>query len=363
MGMFDDRYQDNDRSNTKGYLDWQALGGNVKFYKPPKDGEGAIDIVPFKIGSSNHPRVRLGKAKVGDYEYALDLEVHRRVGPTEEDIVCLKQYGQRCPLCDHAEELKKEYGYKDERYINMKAKRRIVYNVLDATSEKLELKIFEVSHWFFEKELWEKAKRVGAKKGLPFIDYADPKTGYTVAFATTTESSGGFETTKFKDFEFEKREAGLITPELMEKAYQLDKGIKLRSAEEIEKLLYGVGEDADEGKEDDEPAPARRRVSEESSDDEAAPGRRRTAEVEEEAPARRRAAAEPNPEDAAPAVEEEAPRRRTAAPAESSQESATKPGCPYGHRYGVDSDEKRECEDCAVWAECMKELRRTRKGA
>ena len=142
-GIFKNRYREKQSTSFSSVLDWNRLAKEPKFFKPPKNGEGAIDIVPYIIKSKNHPSVRIGTAEVGELDYALSLWIHRNVGAAKASITCLaRNYNLPCPICEHCDERKKKYGNKDEEYMMLKATQRMFYNVLDASKEDSSLYVF-----------------------------------------------------------------------------------------------------------------------------------------------------------------------------------------------------------------------------
>ena len=336
MGLLNERYGDHQSRDYITYLDLSQIG-NLKIYKPPKEEYGAIDIVPYEILSEKHPLVAKNKAKIGSYDYTLDIWVHRNVGAVGIDCVCLaKNYSKPCPLCEYATERVKQFGREDKEYLQMKAKRRVVYNVVDAMKEKVEILVFEVSHFLFEKELIEKAKYEGNRRGIgPYLDFADPENGYTIEFRTSVVSYEGREALRYKDFVFNKRENFQITEELMRKAISFDKYIVLRDYNELMGILTGndlpIENEEKEMKEENEEEGriftrkrVRRNIEEDKADDKVE--EKREEEVSDRKPV---------------------PQRKTRKSKETNVEK-----CPYGLVFGRDCDEYDVCDDCKVWKQC-----------
>jgi hypothetical protein len=173
----------------------------------------------------------------------------------------------------------------------------------------------------------------------------------------------------------------------------------------------------EEAEEDDDPPPRKRKDVDEDDDAEEEPPRRRRAvreddDAEEEPPAKKKVVEEDEEEAPAPkrtrsvkdddddaedepaprkrskpakdededepeeepedddddADDEPAPSRRRAAPARDEEEEDDEPPakkksapaaskgkdeCPSGHKFGVDTDEKKECDDCPLWEKCL----------
>jgi hypothetical protein len=293
----------------KSVLDWSQHEGEVKFYKI-KEGNNKLDIVPYVIASSNHPLVKRGTLKVGDLDYTLDIWVHKNIGPSESDMFCLKKnYGKPCPICDQAEDYKKEG--KKEAFDAYKAKRRVFYNVSDVLKPDEGLMVLEQSHFLFEKELIEEAKNSADGEGI--VDFADPDEGKTVKFRGSATSYQGHASIEPKNFGFIDR--ANPTTKLVKKAIAFDALLTVNTSEQMAALMYGEDEapEADDEEEDEKPVAKRAAKHVEEDDDDEPPAKK-------------------------PAKEDG-------------------PTCPHGYRFGKDNDDKPECEDCKVWKDCARAAR------
>lgn len=355
-----------------GVMNWKKIDGEVNFFSP-QEGRNRINIIPYTIKTKNHPLVKKGEFEVGDKDYVMDVFVHRGVGPSEVSVLCLKQtYGKPCPICEQSALLRKQ-GKEDEAGA-LKASRRVFYNVQDLKNPDT-LKVFEASHYLFEKELIDEA-RDDDEGG--FIDFADEETGKEIKFRCSKTSKGGFEFNEFKSFSFEDRNDN-IPDELLESAISFDEIMNVPTYEEAEKILYGRDDDEEneqqEDEEDEAPAkkkPAKKAVVEDDDEEE-----QDADEDEEEEPAPKKKPAkkpapveedddeeedEPAPKPAkkakAPAVEEDEDdeSEEDKAPAKPAKKADCKGDCgkcPFGHKFGVDTDNFDDCDDCDVWDKCI----------
>ena len=281
---------------SKGVLDLSKANGEVVFFSPKQDNIYKIDIVSYVIKTKHHPRVADGKWKVGETDYRLDVWVHKAVGPSETMVVCPKNtYGKPCPICDEAERARKEGRQED--YKAFKAKRTVYYNVIDR-DDPTKIKIFQTSHFLFEKELIEEAKN--STEDGSYVDFANEKKGYSVQFRGSKATTGTTEYTAFKGFKFYERKEDLT--KWVPKAHSFDEMLVVYDANKLLKIMNG----------DDE-------VDEE----EAVPDWVEEKIVVEEA--------------VEEAKEPENP-------------------CPNGFVFGKDNDKYPECENCpkATWKECAK---------
>jgi hypothetical protein len=203
--------------------------GNTPMWKCSED-EHFINIIPF-IAGKNNPNT-----KPGQFAYSLDIFVHRKVGINEDSYICLaRSYGKKCPICDEQAELRKQDDY-DEKYVkSLNPTRRVIYNIecLDSDKEvKKGIQLFEVSHYLFEKELAEIAKK---PRGGGFILFSDPDEGKTVFFR---KSGNGPTNTEYKAFKFEDREEP-VSDEILDSALCLDELIHIPTYDEVYNAFHG----------------------------------------------------------------------------------------------------------------------------
>ena len=264
-----------------------------------KEGEHSINIIPF-IAGPNHPTKKEGKST-----YILDVFVHTKVGSNEDSYICLnKSYGKECPICDYQTRLHKQDDFDEAEVKALYPTRRAVYNVqvLDTKEDKKTIRIFDVSHFLFEKELVERAENMKGGK----VYFADPDEGKIIAFKRRGK---GAKDTKYAPFDFEERESP-ISDEMLDGAYCLDMMINIPTQEEVSHAFFGVLE-----KEIHEETPSKRKPKEKASEKE-------TEKETEKEPVADADVDEPS-------------------------------DCPYDFVFGVDVDTYDECADCGVNAGCL----------
>lgn len=335
--------KDSGVSSKKGVMDWKKVDGDVTFFSPV-EGKNRINIIPYEIKTKNHPLVKRGEFEIGDKDYVMDVFVHRSVGPTEASVICLKNtFGKPCPICEQMAVLNKE-GKEDEAKA-FKAQRRVFYNVQDLKDEG-KVKVFETSHYLFEKELIDEA-RDDEEGG--FIDFADEEEGQEIKFRASEVSFGGHKYKEFKSFSFEDREEPL-EKEVLEQAISFDEIMNVPTYEEVEKIFYGVDDEDEENKsskksktvdeddddEDEKPVKKSKHVEEVEDDEE-----------QEEAPKSKKSKVDDeDDEDEQDDDEDEKPAKKSC--------DKNCGECPFGHKFGKDTDEFDECDDCDVWDKCVK---------
>jgi hypothetical protein len=279
------------------YITIFKKGSSLPFWKDV-EGDHALDIIPW-ISSKNHPNYPEGK-----HVYKVELWVHKRVGTEKGDYICLRNYGEDCPLCDaRNEELSKEFPRKKVADA-LKGSQRCLYNVVVYTDNQEDkgVQIWEASSYLAENPFKETAKN---KRTGERIAFADPDKGKTVTFTVR----GKMTAKKIDGIVFEDR-PDIISDEILDEAINIEDFLEKPSVEVLEaiaKVVLGGGMDDRE----EEPDPPKRRRSVEQEE-----------EGEEEKPAPRRKRPEPDEEEEGE-EEKPAPRRKRPEPDEEEEEKKT----------------------------------------
>lgn len=303
--------------SKKGVMNWKKVEDDISFFSPV-EGRNRINIIPYTIKTKNHPLVKRGEFEIGDKDYVMDIFVHRGVGPTEASVLCLKNtYGKPCPICEQIAVLNKQG--KEEESKALKAQRRVFYNIQDLRDEG-KVKVFETSHYLFEKELIDEARD---DEDGGFIDFADEDEGKEIKFRASEVSFAGRKYKEFKSFSFEDREEPL-SKEVLKQVISFDEIMEIPTYKEVEKIFYGVDEEESEGYE----------VSKKYS-------KERDEYDDEEKPIKESKPVDDDEEDEKP---------------EETEKSCDKNcgECPFGHKFGKDTDKFEDCDDCDMWDKCLK---------
>lgn len=335
-------YEKKDGVSTSkgGVINYRNYDGDVTFFNPA-EGKHRINIVPYIIKSKNHPLVKKGEAEVGEMDYVLDFYVHRGVGPSEKSVLCLKNtYGKPCPICEHSASLRK--AGKEKEANALKPSHRVVYNIEDL-KEPGKIKVFETSHYLFEKELIEEARD---DENGGFVDFADPEEGKEIKFRASKATKNKIEFTEFKSFSFEDRDEELDS-DLVESAISFDELLTVPTYEEVEKVLYG---DDDSEEDDEEEKPSKKsKPKDDDDEEEERPVKKSKSksddedEDDDEKPAKKPSKKSEPEDDEDDEEEEEKPAKKSKCDS-----------CPFGHKFGKDCDEFSECDDCDIWDKCVK---------
>lgn len=341
----------------------QNQGSNYGYLKIPKGvnlfkeepGRTTLDIIPYEVSIPNHPDLDEQDqiALMGDLWYKLPFKVHRNIGASNETVVCPKSFGKKCPICEYREKRFKEGAEKEETDA-LRASMRNLYAVIVINSKgERKVQVWDISQFLFQNLL-----NAELEEDEDFGIFPDLEDGLSLKIRFEEKQLGKNKFSEATRIDFIDRE-DQYGEEILEKVPNLDEMLTIHSYEKLEKMFLELEDEVDDEEEekpvrkrkpapvedeDDEPKPTRKsKPQEDPYDDEVPPARKRKpAPVEEEddepKPVRKR---KPEPEE-----EEEAPK-----PKRGKKEADDK--CPYGHKYGVDTDEHDDCETCELWDSCI----------
>jgi len=326
MSKVKEDFEKRDRGGVqaKQYL---KLENGASIYRP-KTGKNAIDIIPFQHKTDVF-------RKKGEFDYMLDLFVHKNFNQSYDKCLCLKRnFGKPCPICEASSQLSEMDEEKYEDTIkSYKPKRRVIMNVVNLKEDEEDenngdVQILDEVYYFFQKELIEEACADDA--GDP-VDFVDPEEGLSVFFRATAEKLGMAKFHKFKSFTFEERDEP-YSEEFVEKhAFALDSLIHVPTYEEVEAMLNEEAHVAEE--DEDEPD----EIEDDTEDDE------EEVEVEVKKTAKRgrpkkTKVVEPEEEDEIDIDDDVEGEESEIADELLDNEDDDDSQCPYGKTFGVDGD-------------------------
>lgn len=314
----------------------------------PAEGENLVDFIPFNATEDN-PLVIAGKAEVGDPMYSLDYFVHRNVGPNNANIVCLKQYGEDCPLCRESKRLKELGGEENEKKAQkLNAKRRVVYVVHDLKTNKYGY--WDTGYKSVEEPIMNRARMTKDPKTQAAANVFDWHDGMSVRFLGTKKKFEGKEYNEPSTFDFEPREP--LSDEVLSHSIDLATVIKKTSAEDMEKLISGKAYSVSSQPKPTEttttnstPSQSLESANIEDYDDTQSP-----ADLASQAMSAASGQSfndmkpvESEPKEATPT--EQAPTQTT---------GTTEHKCPFGHGWG-ETDKHPDCSKCdtTIWENCL----------
>ena len=344
-----------------------------------------MDVMPYIISDKKHldRNEEYDDCLVGDPWYKKPFKVHKNVGPEEDSVICLKTFGKACPICEHRAQLAKEGETDKDTLKDMSAKDRVLYVVIplkgkdpDGKSYEEKPHIMDMSWWLFQDLLNDELEENEDNEVFP-----DLEEGLSLKIRWESKKMGkGPAYAEAGRIDFEEREEA-YDESMMDDIPDLDKVLKVLTYKEVEALFFDTDPDAekddDEEEEDfeevdeeEEEKPKRKKKTarkskpepEEEDDEEeeeeeeeekpkrkSKPSRKSKPEPEEEEDDEEEDDDEEEEDDDEEEEEEEEKPKRKKAPAK----KAGKGKCPYGHKYGVDADEKAECNSCDLWDACL----------
>ena len=322
-------------ANYKSTFDISKVGdGKLEKFKPHL-GDNKIDIIPFNAGP-NHPFVVTGQCEEGDTVYSLDYYVHKGIGPAKQDFVCLKQYGQHCPLCDESYRLYKAATTKEEKdaATAVRNKRRCIYIVHDLIDDKIGY--FDVAWFSFEKNVNSRASlRNDPTTGAP-INPFDWETGKTICFKTKKDKFDGTEFNKIDEATFDLIDRAPLSDDILNHSVDLSAGLIMNTEDEMDAALCG------------KPV-----VSQNTQTTETKTEQVKNEPVENTQP--QSSPAETSTENlASQAIAAQASSQPSFDNMKTVDTSAATPcdKCPFGHNWG-EADSYDECSTCKVWDKCV----------
>ena len=358
-----------------GYLN---IPKGVDLYKPESGRGKLIDIIPYIVTNAKHPdRQEFDDfiiAEQGTLWYCLPFKIHRNIGVNKDTIVCPTSFGKPCPVCEYRAKQAQAKVDKDELK-QWNASKRALYLVIpiEDKKHKEEIHLWDISYHLIQKLLNEELKENDA-----FNNFPDLEAGYTLKLRLEEQTIGKNSFNEVTRIDFEERDA--YEDDVVESAPRLDDDVLiLKSYNEINAMFFELGEvEAADAIEEETtttaPPPRKRRTTkpepteEEEEDD--IPGLKEKEEVEDTPPPRNRRGAAPaetekeeEPEEKAPpvrkrrgaATEEKEPEKEVPKEKEATKTEA-KGKCPYGHKFGVDTDDfPKDCSKCDAWDDCIEE--------
>lgn len=296
-----------------------------------KGGEHTLCIIPYMAGDKDPDN----KIKEGDFTYTLTILVHYGIGINEDNIVCPRTYGDRCPICEYRKELIKNEGEED-LIKALNAKTRCIYNVWvfdNETEINKGVQIWDSSHYLFQRQLVALAKH---PRGGGHINFASPfEDGCAVFFERVGENIG----TKYVGMKLFPREEILgpeykeIPEEILDSACCLDQAIELLNYETIkDKFMSGVSASGSDSQEE---------IIELDSDEEEYEDEEAEEDRDEELEEDMEEDYEETEEDDILDLDEE----------EGSEEA----GCPEGGVIGEDFQTFDSCDECDLYDDCYTE--------
>ena len=253
------------------------------------------------------------------------FKVHRNVGPDNETVVCPRTFGKSCPICEHREKRAKEGAEKDELR-ELYGKPRSLYAIIPLGIDKYEevVTVWDMSDKLFQDTLDEELEINEEFRGFVGLEG-----GATANIRLRWKSFGGNSFPEVRSVSFTERDD--YDEDILNEVPKLDDLLKVLSYEEIEAKFFEIENETDGGD--------LKEVEEEEEEEEKVSPRNKYRKVEKEE--------EKSTSIRRPEREKKVERgNRTSKKMEEYE-------CPYGHRFGVDTEDFKECDTCDLWGKCL----------
>ena len=300
-------------------LDHSKGNGKIILYDmtAEKGKKRLIDLIPFVITQPWYKDLRTKAGtptglEIGDYDYKLEIPVHKNVGPDNKTVLCLQQaFGRKCPLCeDLFSEWDKDESDQDQKKIDsLKSSWRTHYNTYDYDGESGEIELWDDQSYFLFEDMLIEAMETDDEGLTTFWDLED---GRSIEYKTREKKLGRNTFYEAHSITFHKRDP--YGEDILEKVHPLDAMLIIPTEKEVLDVYQGTGENETQ--------------QAEHAEAESDAGRRR-----------RRIGTEP------PAI---------------SDESAGSPSaqicvCPHGGVFGADCNKLASCDVCdeKTYAACQ----------
>jgi hypothetical protein len=342
-----------------GYLDLPKGITQLKLKEGVKEVE--LDIIPYIVTDEKHPDrdPEYDVAMPDTQWYRRPIKVHTNVGTNKESCICPKSIGKKCPICDYQEKRRKE-GADKEEIKKLYPKPRSLYNVIPIGMDKVEEKvhIWDMSDYLFQQILNEELETDAENRVFP-----DLKNGKTLTLKIRWKELNENSFPDVRSISFDDRDP--YKDSVLDETCNLDEILKVLSYEALEAKFFEMEEEQDGGKlkevkEDKEDRSSRRRNRDDDEDndkkEERGSRRHRTDDDEEpekkESKVERTRKTEPE-EETRTITRSKSSSKEEPAKSSSKGKSSSDPECPSGYEFGVDADDKSECENCPIWGKCL----------
>lgn len=324
--------------DNRGYL---TLPKGVSSLKLPEDERSfQLDFLPYMVTAKRHPDydAERGVATEGSLWFKLSLKVHKNVGTNNEAIVCPTTFGKKCPICEFRVKRIKE-GADKEEFKLLYPQERSIYPVIPIGHKDYdeEVHVWDMADFLFLETLMDELEVDEENEEFFTLD-----NGKTLKMRLKWKEIGKNSFPEIVSISFVAREP--YDEEILKEVPKLDDCVKQLSYEDISAKFFEmdpVTEDEDEDlpfeeEEEEKPKATRRRKN-------IAPPEEKDEEEEEvpEPPTRRTRQKQETKED--PVTTRRANRSKTI---------DTKERCPYGHKFGIDTDDFEDCDTCEIWDDC-----------
>ncbi len=310
-----------------GYLN---LPKGVLIFAPEPGGRCQFDIMPYVVTSKYHAdrSDEIGQAVVGEQWYKLPFKTHRNIGVENNAVVCPGSFSKKCPICEYRSAQMKE-GADKEVTDALKKSNRNLYVVIPINHKKYEEvpHILDISTFLFQNLLTDELM-----ENTEYEVFPDIEAGCTLRVRFDSETIGNSKPfASASRIDFVSRDY-VYDESILEKIPSLDKILSVKSYKQLEREFFEMEEDDDE--------------EDVTTMEEASRGIKVTVPAKEEKK-------DPQEEEKKDPQEEKEETPVTSMRSRRKEKSNNK--CPYGYKFGVDTEKYDDCFDCNKWNLCIEE--------
>jgi hypothetical protein len=369
------REEREDREKKGSNFGYLTLPKGVKLWKPGK-GERVIDILPYIVQSKKHMdrKESSGRAVEGNPWYKRPFKIHR-VG--FKKFICRGTEGLKCPICEYRQKLfdKGDEDSKEEAKKLFPTVRNLYAVVpIDDEDYEAEIHVWDESDYLFQQQFDDD---MDEKPDLEDFYFPDEGVSVGIKFKRKqidkkNKKSEFFEAVDCYPVDREEQ----YDEDIVDEVPDLDAMIQIPSYEELEMKFFDLEdeeqtsesekEEDDEDEDDDKSKKisrkskslkSRKKKEEEPDEDDDDKSKKITKKRKITQSKKKE---EESDDDEDEDGDEESKKKRTSRRSSRSKKKEEKPDgdderCPHGHKFGVDTDEYPECEDCEIWEECDEE--------
>lgn len=212
------------------------LPKGVTFWEPQKAQEYLLNFLPYVIQIDNHPdrkETSQGPQYVpGDVWYRFPFKLHRRIGPSNADIVCPGTFQKKCPICEERTRLSVRYNDNIDQIKELNAKEWVAY-ILQNPEDSDAVCLFVWSAFKFADALDEEIQNTSEEN---IFFYEPGESGRTVKARFKTDSFDGRGFLKAAKIDFAPRPE-MDEDEIFSKVPCLDTLFNVMEYEPLKKLF------------------------------------------------------------------------------------------------------------------------------
>ena len=207
-----------------------------KQIKIERAGTRKFNILPYVAGDGNP------FADKGCLTDERSYYVHRSIGPNEDPYLCLnKNFGQSCPVCQHAAILRKSGDAEDVALAkSLIPKRRQLFALRDVDDNEAGVQIWDFSYHLFGKHLEERIRGSDDEDG--YENYFHLAGGSTLRILFKEEFMGTNKFFEASSIDFRRRAD--IPERALDKIPCLDEFLVRLTYDELHAIYYGEDSNA-----------------------------------------------------------------------------------------------------------------------